>query len=331
MYLRQFAGTDGRIATYQLLVAHERVAFWKRHSARSIGYVAHLYTRIAAGSEIDDTERWLDREFETPAKEALRKATSDEPLRPDDWGCLARFVAAQDVRTPARLLQNLERWKTSVPKTLQDVMEKAIYKLENAKKRGVPLVARELPPDEYIPIRVTKEIEPGQKTGKLKAEMIAGRGLWFSCMRHLLTTTLKHLEAHRWTILRPPDDMTWFTSDDPVIRLNYHSDDEYDFEGGWGNNGTEILLPLGPRHLLCAAVGKQPPRRGTVLSRAQAEMIRRFIAEHAFRTIFAAEADAEVPVLRRRVVNARQLRDESEQWRQWHVAQSEAERRLAPA
>lgn len=82
--------------------------------------------------------------------------------------------------------------------------------------------------------------------GQLKAEMIVGRGLWFSGMRHLLTHTVKHLERHKWTILRPPEDLSWFTSDDPVIRLNYYDAGRYDFNGGWGNKGTEIILPLAP-------------------------------------------------------------------------------------
>lgn len=329
VYLNQFAGADGRIASYKLLVAHERVPMWKRRSPKGIAYQAHLYTRIASGRETDEIERWLDRDFEAPAKEILRKATSDEALRPDEWECLARFVAAQDVRTPARLLENLDRWKTTIPKMFDNTVQEAVHKLEEAKREGIPLARRDLPTDGYIPIRVTTEIQPGQHSGALKAEMIAGRGVWFSSMRHLLTRTLKHLDRQRWTILRPPEGLTWFTSDDPVIRLNYYGEGKYDFKGGWGYKGTEILLPLGPRHLLYAQVGKQPPRRGTVLSSPEAEMIRRFIAEHAYRTIFASEADLEVARLRARVVNAHQLHDEAEQWRLWHMAQSESERGFA--
>jgi hypothetical protein len=329
VYLKQFAGSDGRVATFQLLVDHERVPLWRRHSPRSIGRLAHLYTRFAAGRETDEIERWLDHDFESPAKEALRRATSDEPLRPADWECLARFVAAQDVRTPARLIQRLGHWKTTVPRMLEGVMDEAVHKLREAKEQGVPLAHRELPSGEMIPVRVTSRIQPGQEMGQLRAEMIVGRGLWFSGMRHLLTHTVKHLERHKWTILRPPEDLSWFTSDDPVIRLNYYGGDRYDFNGGWGNKGTEIVLPLGPQHLLCAQVGRQPPRRGTTLGRPQAQMIRRFIAEHAFRTVYAAEANLDVVSIRPRRVDADQVRDEAEQWRRWHAEQSEAERQFA--
>jgi hypothetical protein len=150
--------------------------------------------------------------------------------------------------------------------------------------------------------------------------------MWFFSMRHTLTHTLRALEHHKWTILRSPEGTPWFTSDDPVIRLNYSSESDYSFHGGWGSEGTEIMLPLSPQHLLYTRVGKQPPRRGTVVTRKVADSIRRVIASRAHRTIFAAEPDAQVPAMRPRVVNAAQLRSEDEQWRRWHEEQSAAER-----
>jgi hypothetical protein len=86
VYLKQFAGTDGHIATYQLLVAHENVALWKRHSARSIAHQAHLYARIAAGRETDEIERWLDRHFEAPANSMSSYWTWLSSLSPIDSG-----------------------------------------------------------------------------------------------------------------------------------------------------------------------------------------------------------------------------------------------------
>ena len=129
----------------------------------------------------------------------------------------------------------------------------------------------------------------------------------------------------RWTILKPHEGLAWFTSDDPVIRLNYYEPGKYDFKGGWGNPKTEILLPLDPQHLLYAMVGERPPQRGTTISIAQTQAIRRFIAEHAHRVIIASAQDGEVPVLRPRIVDAALVRNEKEQWRQWHDRQSAAE------
>ncbi len=157
------------------------------------------------------------------------------------------------------------------------------------------------------------------------ATMLVGRGMWFFSMRHVLTGSATVLHDHRWSILAPCEGLTWFTSDDPVIRLNYYSEGKYDFKGGWGKHGTEIFLPLSPRHLLYTRIGFKPPPRGEVLSRAKTEAIRRCIAEHAFRMVFAKVPDEDVPNLRPRLVNDRLFREEREHWQQWRAEQSAAE------
>jgi hypothetical protein len=122
--------------------------------------------------------------------------------------------------------------------------------------------------------------------------------------------------------------MKWFTSDDPVVRLNYYDPKKYDFGGGWGSKGTEIFMPLSPSHLLYTQVGEKPPSRGTQVSLNHAEMICRFIAEHAHRIIFAVEQDTHVPRLKPRIVNADLVKDEKIQWSRWHEEQTAAERSL---
>lgn len=328
-YLKRFALWDGKVATYRILVSDEKVRLWKKSSTRGIATHSHLYTRLAGGKESDEIEEWLGREFEAPAEEALQKANTDVRLAPLDWKRLIRFVAAQDVRTPARLVEDLQRWNATVPDTMKDSMQKSIRKLDLAQKAGEVAVPREHPDAEYLPFRVTTEIRPDEAYGTVKGETISGRGLWVFSIRHLLKgEALSALESHKWSIVKLPEDMNWFTSDNPVVRLNFHGADRYDFRGGWGSTGTEILFPLGPRHLLYTRIGEKPPTRGTVIPREQAWMIRRFIAEQAHRFIFAASPDAEVPKLRPRKVDAAILRSEQEQWRSWHEDQTKAEREL---
>src|SRR5271168_1916025 len=103
LYLKRFGSSSGRVLTYRLLVDHSRVPLWKETSVRGIAYHAHLYTRIVSGTQTDEVEKWLNAEFETPAEEALKRATGGSRLSPTDWHNLVRFLAAQDVRTPARL------------------------------------------------------------------------------------------------------------------------------------------------------------------------------------------------------------------------------------
>lgn len=327
-YLKRWAASDKRIWSYRILVSHPDVEPWKRRSIRGVAYHAHLYTRLAAGRETDEIERWLDSEFEAPAEEALRKATSDERLTPDDWERLIRFVASQDVRTPARLLEHLARQSATLQGLLDGTLKHSVEKLQAAHDAGETISVIPSADSEYLPFRVTTEIAPDADFGLLKGEIINGRALWLFNIRHLLTKTLKVLHQHRWTILSPPLGMKWFTSDDPVIRLNFERAGKYDFKGGWGSIGSEILLPLSPHHLLYTHIGKRPPRRGERMSSDQAFWVRRCIAEHAHRMIFAAEPEADVSSLRPRVVSAEILRHENEQWQKWHEEQTAAEREL---
>jgi hypothetical protein len=328
LYLKRFAAIGERVFTYRILAADARFPLWKPTATKGIAYHEHLYTRIAAGGESDEIEKWLNTEFETPAEGPLMKATCDMQLSPNDWRNLIRFVAAQDLRTPARLQDHLQRWNRDIPGVLDNTLRDAVGRAEAAKRAGQTITTVKSYNSDLIPLRVTTAIQPGEKFGTVKSEIIVGRGLWFFGIRHLLTKTIEVLLNQKWTILRAPDGLNWFTSDDPVIRLNYYNEGRYDFGGGWGKRGSEIFLPLDSRRLLYTKVGERPAPRGTILTRPQADGIRRIIAEHAHRFIFAASPDAEVPMLRPRTVNATLLRNEQEQWRKWHEEQSAAERKL---
>ncbi len=211
---------------------------------------------------------------------------------------------------------------------MDDSVENARRKLEESKLTGEEIVVAKTPNSEYFPLQVNRQ--PGPRAGivKLEAKVVVGRSMWFYTMKQLLTLTLKRLQDHKWSILRPAEDMTWLTSDDPVLRLNYHSNTKYDFKGGWDSTGTEILLPLSPQHLLYTQVGQCPPRRGSVFTREQTTILRRLITEHAHRQIFTSFQDKEIPEFRPRVVNARLVEDEKEQWRKWDREQNEAEQTL---
>lgn len=327
LYLKRFAASNGRVAAYRILVADRRVPEWKWCSIKGVAYHTHLYTRMASGLETDEVEKWLKREFEDPAEEAIGKATSDLRLTPTDWKNLVRFLAAQDVRTPARLLEVLHRARRDMPLMLQQTLEDSVRKIEIAKQNGEPVASPNQSNSEYIPFRVIPEIDEGRNLGRIRAEVVVGRGLWLFTMRHLLCR-LDVLLSQAWSILTPPDNLSWFTSDDPVVKLNYYGPEKYDFDGGWGKIGTEIYLPLGPRHLLYATIGKKPLPRGSVVPPAQAQLIRRFIAEHGHRFIFADAIQSDIPKFRPRIVNPGLLRQENEQWKKWHEEQMTAEREL---
>jgi hypothetical protein len=204
LYLKRFSSSPGYIQTYRILVADSRVPVWKPIPIKGIAYRAHLYTRIASGVESDEIEKWLNEEFEAPADEVIGKATTGARLTRDDWRSLVRFLAAQDVRTPARLIETLRRFDNALPGILQDTLEKTVRQLEAAKKSGTRIGPVKATDSDYIPVRLTREIEPGQKFGQLKSEVVAGRGLWLYTIRYILKNTAEILHKQRWSILSPP-------------------------------------------------------------------------------------------------------------------------------
>lgn len=328
-YLRRWAGADGRLSAYRLLVSHPGVRAWDRKSPSGVAKLQHLYTRVLAGSETDEIERWLDAGFESPAQGVIDRVVCGARLSVEDYEVLARFVAAQDVRTPARLIEVLKRGEAHVSEILQDTVERSVREIEAIYRAGGSIKGTSAVVDHGLPARVRIEHGQDDSTSRIGIEMVVGRQYWLFSIRRLLTATLKHLQSHRWTVLRSPRGMQWLTSDDPVIKLNWHDSENHDFQGGWGSPGTEIMLPLDPMHLLYTRIGSRPPTRGTVLNAEEAQRIQRLIIQHAHRHLFAVAPDTKVERIRPRTVDAELFRQEAEQWRRWHDEQSAAERDLA--
>jgi hypothetical protein len=327
MYLKRWADSKKKVHAYRVLVPHQTVALWKRTSIKGVAYHEHLYTNALTGSETDELEKWLNREFESPAEEPIRRAVSGGRLSRGDWECLIRFAAAQDVRTPARLVETMRRWDAELQQQTQETLTSSVKAYAEAREAGIPIHRASVPNVENFPCKVTTHIEPGADQGTIKVEVIAGRALWLFGVRRLLTYTATALLGHKWTILRPPPDMRWLTSDDPFIKLNYYAPGKYDFKGGWGSPGTEILLPLGPEHMLFTKIGdRRPPDRDTRVPREIAAGFQRFTIEHAHRLVFAEQEDPSVELIRPRRIDPAAVRHETEQWKRWNDEQGQAER-----
>src|SRR5713226_6376351 len=203
LYLKRFGSPSERVPTYRVLVAHNNVPMWQEKSIKGVAYHAHLYTRIAAGVQTDEIERWLNTEFESPAEEVLLKVTTDARLSPTDWKILVRFLAAQDVRTPARLAENLQFCNTNVQAMLDRTLQETLQQLEAARKSGQPIRPTTTPNAEYIPLRVTREIKPGKEFGTLQVETLVGRRLWFFNLRSISRLSGIVKSRHKTRFSRP--------------------------------------------------------------------------------------------------------------------------------
>ena len=322
LYLKQWAH-NGKILTYRLLVQNENVPLWKEQSLKGIAFHQHLYTYLAGREETDEFERWLDSEFENPAEEAIRRVVSEDRLLPEHWRRLVRFAAALDVRTPARLRQFIRNQNETLEALMNETIQRSVREMEESVGRNERLPIGLEESDVLSLFKISIEPLP-DGGGLLKAETIVGRRLWIWQMRHLLVKTLGRIPAHKWTILHAPPGMSWPTSDNPLIRLNFQDSKNYDFSGGWGVKNGDILLPLSPKHLLHTSIGNRAWRRGTTLDPKTYRLIRKIIIEHADRYVFAQDT-SDIHLIRPRLVCPQTYENELETWQDWHRSQCQAE------
>jgi Protein of unknown function (DUF4238) len=330
LYLKRWTGVDSKLWRYSLLVRHEKILPWKKSSPTAIGYHQHLYTRVSVDKETDEIETWLNTEFEMPAVAPLTKAVNEQPLTPDDWNAILRFLWMQHVRTPASFLKFRERQIQSLPAITQRVLEGSVRKLAEAKRTGKVMAHEITAATKNFPSSVIKDIGPGADTGTIRVEVDVGRRLWLWSLQQKYDETKKALRRLDTTILRPPTGMNWVTSDDPVVLLRYNSATNYDFGGGYGNPGTEILFPLSPQHLLYAKVGARPSfQKYQRVPEATGFAMQKVLIEHAHRMIFALAPDPVVETFHPRHISEQAYKHEAAQWEQWHKEQSAAEGAIA--
>jgi len=172
-YLKRWQGYDGKICVYRTLVNHQNVPVWKRHYVSAIAYHNHLYTQMVAGVESDELEKWLDKEYESPANAVLDKVVLEQQLSPDDWNILIRFLAAQDVRTPSRLFEHLKLYNESFPEILQSTLNRLKNKLESNEIERSSEEPTYENNSSLIPLKVTTGIVPGENNGYITKAIIS--------------------------------------------------------------------------------------------------------------------------------------------------------------
>jgi Protein of unknown function (DUF4238) len=316
-YLKRWTNSDGKVFVYRTLVEHEQVPVWKPHSVSAIAYQKHLYTQKISGSDSDELESWFDREFESPANEVLDKATSASRLTSGDWEILIKFLAAQDVRTPARLLEHLQRAHKEIPEVLESVLNELKGKLDSGELDALKKQST-APSSDAFPLKVTTHFEEGSDTGTLKAETYIGRSTWIHSIKHLLEHTRKVLHAHKWSIVMPAEGYYWPTSDNPVVKLNYYSVGNYDLKGGWGVKNGNIFFPIGPQHAMFVQIGDKSVQKNTRLSESHTREFIKFVVENSHRKIFSHAKNMDIPLLRKRIVDPLRLSIEKEEVEKWH-------------
>jgi len=316
-YLKNWCNSDGHLWCYRTLVSHNNVRLWKDFSPGAVAYHLHLYSQLKDHYLDDEIEEWFDKDFESPAQNALNRAITDSRLSSDDWIKLIRFVALHDVRTPARLVEHLERAENIFSEVLIKLQNDLPKRLLEKKKEHCQYTNNK----NHLPLKITltqDEDKEKERAMNIKVESYVGRSSWLFSLKHILNNTINILTKHKWTIIRPYDGMKWFTSDNPVIKLNFINQVQYDLKGGWGVKRGNILFPLDPEHLLFTEIGSYPPIKGTRFNKEKTLFIRKVIAENSYRMIFSKEPDREIESYIPRVVDKELSMQEEEMWEKWH-------------
>ena len=121
-YLKRWESSHKKVYVYRTLASHQNAAKWKERYIKGIAYHKHLYTQLISGNQSDEIEHWFDKNYETPAESAILKAVTDQGLTEADWHLLINFLAAQDVRTPLRLIEHLRRSTNELPLIMNDIL-----------------------------------------------------------------------------------------------------------------------------------------------------------------------------------------------------------------
>lgn len=326
MYLRNWSNDGNTIMLYRTLVSNKSVEWWSRKSVEGIGYVQHLYTQRIAEEETDEFERWLDKDIEAPAKYSIEKIVDGLRLSKEDYKNLARFIAAQIARTPAYYTQNREQWSKIVSEALDSIVSKTIQGIQHGEiRKHNDLSAGPTYDLQRFPLKAEIIDTDDKDKSLLRVDATVGRSMWLWHIRRVVKISEEILANHNWSVIEVAPGIEWPTSDDPVIRLNYYSDIEYDFRGGINRKGSEILLPISPWHLLYTRVGFG--QASAIMNRNEnvSELIRKLIMEHAFLQIYSREMQKGMLLYRPRTVDQVQYDRIYGQLRNWHEEQTKGE------
>ena len=210
-----------------------------------------------------------------------------------------------------------------MPPLLEAVLQKAVKELETNPqiKNSQPQIPEKT---KLLPIKVTVNKEVGQ----IKVDSVVGKGMYLFALKHLLDKTVCVLEKHQWHVIHAADGVSFPTSDDPVICLNYNSDSDYDFKGGWGKKNGNIILPISPKLLLITQIGSNLSINQLDYSEHWSKFFRKIIIEHAHRYVYAIEPQKGMLAINPRRIDAFLFESEKSIMAGWHEEQMEAEAQL---
>ena len=312
-YLKNWSQDRKKIWVYSLLVPHAKVPYWQKKSIEYVAVWNDFYTQYNGEKEVDDFEKWFNKEFETPAEPVIQKLIDNKPIARQEEILLTHYVMAQDLRVPARVNDILDCTRNTINDyfdsfpsiSIKEEIKKASYYSESNVK---------------LPIKVHLNKEKRQ----VEFKAFVGRSFYLNTLKYTLTTTVKQAEKRKWHVIHVADGISFPTSDNPVIRLNLYKSynnyrkNKYDFKSGWGNKHGDIIMPLSPKHVLISENGIKGNTPNLNNSVYWSEFFRKIIIEHAYRYVFAYEKQKGMLSINPRRVNKERFLAEKNTMNIWH-------------
>ena len=320
MYLKNWS-VDKQIYTYSLLVQHAKVPYWREESIKSASAWKDLYTRRVDTQDIDDFEIWFDTEFESPARRVMDKILSEIPLNKHDNITLSRYIAAQYVRTPARLNEILTLGRECLPNIVEDALSRTAD-IAKARNRSTNRAIDD--DDRLLPLKL--DINLNDET--ITAKSVVGKGMYLDSVRHMLSQTLKPMYKYRWHIIKSAEEVSFPTSDDPVVCMRLFNSGEYNFHNGVMQKNSIIFMPISPKYIAITQVGCNYPFEKFSGEIEWSNFFRKIIIKHAHRYVYADSKQRGMLAINPRIVNEELYKQEQLDIKNWHTEHTEAEQAL---
>ena len=320
--LRHWSEDGVNVWAYRLLAPSENVDPWQLCAIKGLTKQRDLYTTFEGDREGDDFEKFITREIEEPGQAAIEKVLGNFKMEPADWRAVAKFVAAQQMRTPLFFVEWVRRINEEMPKTLESI-------LSELEQKSAAQIATEAQPDDLNFLReklkITFDPVPGgDGLALVQAQVSSSRTAWLRFMRRMLTDRIELFCSHRWRVMKLAGDAEWPLTDNPVLALNYVRPGEYDFGAGWGKHNANFIMPISPSLAIFTQVGSRETGPWHA-SPEQTRELQGFAVERALRWIIARKPDPQIVATRPRTVDAGTYKTEQEAWRTWNDMHLESE------
>lgn len=322
--LRRWSDDGVNVWAYRLLAPSQNVDPWQLCAIKGLTKQRDLYTTFEGDKEGDDFEKFITREIEAPGQAAIEKVIGNLKMKPADWHAIAKFVAAQQMRTPLFFVEWVRRINEDMPKTLESVLS------ELGQKSAMQIAAESQEPADdhnYLreKLRVTFDPVPGGNgLALVQAQVSSSRTAWLRFMKRMLTDRIDLFCQHRWRVMKLADHAEWPLTDNPVLALNYMKPVEYDFGAGWGRHNSNFIMPISPGLAIFTQVGSKETGPWHV-SPEQTLELQGFAIERALRWIIARKPDPRTVAMRSRTVDAEAYKAEQEAWDTWNDMHLESE------